>query len=153
MSCSKCGESDYWPQGQYRRCVRCGHIYSGRKIQPTKLRTDADIVLDILRMHDQGITSSWDWEMDLKFAEKIGDDVAVDFIKGLRGSVLSIRDHDCYIRSRITDRRLRALRKLVKKGLVESHWVGTGWGGRSDTGVNRLRGYMLTPKGREDGEG
>lgn len=117
------------------------------------MRTDADIVLDILRTHAQGITSSWDWEMDLKFAEKIGDDVAADFIKGLCGSVLSIRDHDRYIRSRITARRLRALRRLVKKGLVSSYWVGTGWGGRSDTGVSRLRGYMITPKGRESGEG
>ena len=107
------------------------------------MRTDADIVLDILRTHNQGITSSWDWEMDLKFAKGIGDDVAVDFIEGLQGSVLSIRDHDRYIRSRITARRLRALRKLVKRGLVESHWMGTGWGGRSDFGVGRLRGYML----------
>ncbi len=117
------------------------------------MRTDAGIVLDILRTHAQGITSSWDWEMDLKFAEKIDDEEAVNLLKELRGSVLAIREHDQYIRPTITVRRLRALRKLVKKGLVESYWVGTGWGGRNDTGVNRLRGYMLTPKGREDGEG
>ncbi len=117
------------------------------------MRTDADIVLDILRTHTQGITSSWDWEMDLKFAEKIGDEEAVKLLKELGGSVLAIREHDRYIRPTTTDRRLRALRKLVEKGLVESYWVGTGWGGRNDTGVNRLRGYMLTPKGREDGEG
>jgi len=77
----------------------------------------------------------------------------VKLLKKLGNSVLSIREHDRYIRPTITARRLRALRKLVEKGLVESYWVGTGWGGRSDTGVGRLRGYMLTPKGRENGEG
>ena len=117
------------------------------------MRTDDDIALDILRTHAQGITSSWDWEMDLKFAEEIGDDLAVDFIKGLRGSVLSIQDHDRYVRSRITARRLRVLRKLVSMGLVKSYWVGTGHGGRADFGVNRLRGYEITLKGRENGEG
>lgn len=117
------------------------------------VRTDADIVLDILRTHVQGITSSWDWEMDRKFAEKIGDEDAVKLLKEFGGSVLAMREHDRCIRPTITARRLRALRKLVGMGLVTSYWVGTGWGGRSDLGVNRLRGYMLTPKGREYGEG
>lgn len=117
------------------------------------MRIDADIVLDILRTHDQGITSSWDWEMDLKFARKIGNEDAVDILEKLGASVLSIRDHDRYIRPMITSRRLRALRKLVNMGLVRSYWVGTGYGGRADFGINRLRGYEITPKGREDGEG
>ena len=117
------------------------------------MRTDADIVLDILRTHVQGITSSWDWEMDLKFAEKIGDEDAVNLLKELGGSVLAIREHDRYIRPTITARRLRALRKLVDMGLVRSYWVGTGYGGRADFGINRLRGYEITPKGRENGEG
>ena len=117
------------------------------------MRTDADIVLDILRTHVQGITSSWDWEMDRKFAEKIGDEDTVKLLKKLGNSILSIREHDRYIRPTITARRLRALRKLVEKGLVHSYWLGTGWGGRSDLGVSRLRGYILTSKGRECGEG
>ena len=117
------------------------------------MRTNADIVLDILRTHDQGITSSWDWGMDLKFAREIGNEEAVDILKSLGASVLSIRDHDYYIKPVVTTRRLRALRKLVGAGLVRSYWVGTGYGGKADYGVVRLRGYMLTPKGREDSEG
>lgn len=112
------------------------------------MRTDADIVLDILRTHDQGITSSWDWEMDRKFAKEIGDEKAVEILKNLGGSVLSILNHDEHIRPTITTRRLRALRKLVNMGFVRSYWVGTGYGGKADLGVARLRGYELTPKGR-----
>ena len=117
------------------------------------MRTDADIVLDILQTHTQGITSSWDWEMDRKFAEMIGDEEAVKLLKEFGDSVLAMREHDRCIRPTITARRLRALRKLVGMGLVTSYWIGTGWGGRSDLGVNRLRGYSITPKGRECGEG
>lgn len=117
------------------------------------MRTDADIVLDILRTHTQGITSSWDWEMDLKFAREIGDEDVVDLLKELGGSVLAFREYNRCIRPTVTARRLRALRELVKKGMVRSHWVGTGYGGRADFGVNRLRGYEITPKGCEDGEG
>ncbi len=117
------------------------------------MRTDADIVLDILRTHNDGITSSWDWLMDLKFAKEIKDKKVVEILEHIGGSVLSMNVHYQYVKYTITNRRLKGLRKLVNMGLVKSYWVGTGYGGRADFGINRLRGYEITPKGREDGEG
>jgi len=108
---------------------------------------DRDIMLDLLREASGMMTTSWDWEMDLKFAERVGDDEAVDLLKRLLKSdspfPLQIRVWDDGIRWSLTKRRLRSLRKLVHEGLVETDWAGTGRGGLADFGVSRIRGYIM----------
>lgn len=38
---------------------------------------------------------------------------------------------------------LRTLRELVRAGHITAGWIGTGWGGRADTGCNRARCWSL----------
>ena len=109
--------------------------------------TDRDITLKLLQEAPGNMTTSWDWEMDLKFAREIGaEEFAKDIkllLKSNSPSPLRIIFWDQAIRPTITKRRLRALRKLVEEGLVITSWVGTERGGYTDFGVRRIRGYEL----------
>lgn len=107
---------------------------------------DTDIILSLLRTQ-RSIQSSWDWEADLWFAEAIHDQTAVECLRDVMKSLAPFPIRDA-VRKHTTEhvrlRRLRALRKLVKRGVVESYWHGTGEG--SLLGVNRIRTYALIEK-------
>ena len=109
--------------------------------------TGRDIMLDLLREAPGMTTTSWDWQMDLKFAERIGDERSTEVLNLLMNATaphpIQISVWEREIRWKITQRRLRALRKLVKEGLVASEWGGTGPAGVTDFGVNRTRVYMM----------
>jgi hypothetical protein len=90
--------------------------------------------------------SSWDWTADKRFAEFLGDVAMCEALRVLieSSAVSTIRAsyHDAYIRP-LTERRLRALRSLVREGLVMAYWQGAGAGWRSEFGVGRFRVYVL----------
>ena len=115
--------------------------------------TDRDIMLKLLREAPGGITTSWDWQMDLKFSREVGDNEAVEDLEALLKSGSPhprlIIFWDRVIRPNITRRRLRALRQLVCEGLVVTDWAGTGPGGYTDFGVRRIRGYELKEESDE----
>ena len=93
--------------------------------------------------------SSWDWCADERFAEHIGYkdySTIVDCLNSGAPGPLR-RAVSLTWKKPVTDRRLRVLRKLVGSGLVESYWVGTGRGGKSEFGVSRIRSYGLTLRG------
>ena len=105
--------------------------------------TNTEFLINDFKEHP--VQSSWDFEADLRFAKAIGDKEAVELIKpmlngGFLPAILAIFRHT--IRPRITNRRLRAMRKLVKQGLVKIGWLGTGYGGKTEFGVNRVRSYI-----------
>lgn len=95
---------------------------------------------DIIEHHGQ---SSWDWGADRRFAEHIGADYSV--IDAAMASCAPFAFRVAAARSwkSLTARRLRGLRSLVKRGKVESYWLGTGSGGATDFGVRRVREYCL----------
>lgn len=114
---------------------------------PTTLSPDAHLVLADLQAHD-GLTASWDWEADVRFARAAGFapelvEVLEEWLRAdtrLPGVLLIYYQ---VVRPRVTRRRLRALRQLVAAGLVRSSWCGTGECGQTDFGVNRMRSYCL----------
>lgn len=94
--------------------------------------------------------SSWDWEADNRFNKefKIIDDdglgdalVSSDALAHSRMAVHQIHFE------KVKRARLRVLNGLVKKKLVRAFWVGTGFGGKTDFGVSRCRGYQSTEAG------
>lgn len=110
-------------------------------------RTMTDIEIVTADMQKHGDHGAWDWEADLRFAQAIGDDEAVrDCANLLRSNApyaLQIMAHRVVIAPRITWRRVRALRQLVRGGKARSFWLGTGPRGRTEFGVNRVRHYRL----------
>lgn len=112
---------------------------------------DQKFILSELKKY--GGQNSWDYQADLRFAMNVGDKRAVDVLSEIMdpniSSVFGIVKavHKLEI-GHIKRRRLRALNNLKRRGLVISGWVGTGWGGTSDFGVNRTREYWLTSQGK-----
>ena len=101
-----------------------------------------DSLVNDLKQH--GGQSSWDWEADARFAEIIGDFESAKILWGVvHSSTMVFRQLTIVQKTGITKKRLRALRRLVKLGLVESSWESLGAGGRNIFGVGRLRGYNL----------
>lgn len=107
--------------------------------------SDLDIIIKDLETHDN--QGAWDWEADLRFARAIGDTEAVADCQALLRSnapfALQIAAHHGLIAKTITARRIRALRALVRQGRARAFWLGTGRGGASLFGVNRVRHYQL----------
>ncbi len=105
---------------------------------------DENIVLNDLKIHSS--QCSWDWEADLRFAKAINSELVND-LKSIINSKAPIpflvMNHRIIIKQKITDRRIRALRKLIKRGIVQANWIGTGEFGKTDFGVNRNRDYSL----------
>ena len=101
-------------------------------------------LLDDLKAH--GGQSSWDWNADQRLAEWLGNAEAVEGIEAAKHAggllVYALGVHSLYAK-KIKRIRLAGLRKLVKAGLVESWWIGLGYGGGSEFGVNRVRTYRL----------
>lgn len=112
----------------------------------TQLERDAAFVLSDLKKN--GSQDSWDWSADGRFAVYCGDVELAGLIVHLMdsSSVSAIRMgiHSLMIRKPITERRLRALRALVKRGKVKACWLGTGAGALSSFGTNRTRQYRLS---------
>ena len=104
---------------------------------------DHEFILADLKKNDA--QSSWDWDADLRFAKHLG--LAEEFRHlelAIGGNFLpDRRAHFEMVRRTVTQRRLRAIRKLVHMGLVRSEWRGTGSCGKTDCGINRARGYFL----------
>lgn len=90
----------------------------------------AILLADLRAGNSQG---AWDWPADLRFAIAIGDKEAIDDIQRAMKSnapwSLLLAAYKGLVDARITQRRLRALRALIRDGLVRGYWSGTGWGG------------------------
>lgn len=112
---------------------------------------DEEIILK--DMQENGIgQSSWDWEADYHFAEAINAEEERDILSQLLKSatvvVIQIAIHKKFI-TKLKNRRLRALRKLEKQGVIESWWRGTGERGYSEFGVNRVKTWHLINRATE----
>jgi hypothetical protein len=98
--------------------------------------------LDDLRKN--GDQASWDWEADERFAHMIGDLEAADMIRQAIDSVSTIFHRYTAVHvTGITQKRLRALRRLGRQGFIKTGWIGTGPGGYNEFGVRRSRWYRL----------
>lgn len=106
---------------------------------------DWQIILKDMRERHVG-QSSWDWEADYRFAKAIGAIYEIEILESLLKSTtvfaIQIACHKKFI-TKLKNRRLRALRCLVKQGLVDSWWRGTGYGGYSEFGARRIKTYHL----------
>jgi hypothetical protein len=104
---------------------------------------DREIILADMKVY--GSQGSWDWEADYRFAQAIGAKETAEIYRML----LKSRSPFCHLiwiqrqNDGVRKRRLRALRSLVKAGLVESWWRGTGIGGFSEFGVRKVKSYHL----------
>ena len=110
--------------------------------------TDVEIVLADLYEH--GAQHSWDWTADLQFARAVGLVEEAKLLESMQAPAFwpaAIEAHMAFVKKPVTNRRLRALRRLVSEGVVEAEWRGTGWGGRTDFGVGRVRRYALCRDG------
>lgn len=108
--------------------------------------TDVEIVYQDMQQH--GGQAAWDWQADLRFAWAVGAkaDVIQDIQTALNSTApfaLRIMAYRQLIHKTITQRRVRALRELVKQGNARASWCGTGPQGVTDFGVNRVRHYDL----------
>lgn len=110
------------------------------------LSEDERFLLDDLR--ENHAQSSWDWPADERFAEHVGDGDNLITESMESGAPSAFRIAAAKTWERITQRRLRALRALVKRGLVVAFWSGTGPGGFTDFGVRRVRTYDLPERYR-----
>lgn len=91
--------------------------------------------------------SSWDWPADERFAAHLGLDISAISATMQSCAPSSLRVGVSQSWDKLTQRRLRLLRGLVRKGLVHSSWAGTGYGGVSEFGLNRCRHYQIINKG------
>lgn len=96
-------------------------------------------------MKNNGGASAWDWEADYRFACHLGDEETAEIILAAIQSHApeNFRVYAMMKCKRITDLRLRIMRKLVRDGVARAYWAGTGEGGKSRFGVNKIRHYQL----------
>ena len=100
--------------------------------------------LKVKDLKTNGTQFSWDLPADERYAKIIGDSTSEELIHRAVHSYSIMTSRLAAVESTgITPKRLRALRKLIKLGLVESYWEGLGAGGRSEFGVGRVRSYSL----------
>ena len=109
----------------------------------TKYEIQDFLLEDLKEHHGQ---SSWDYPADHRFAVFLGDEETADILVDIMNSstvwCFIIAAHEAFA-GKIKRKRLTALRQLVYIGKVRAEWMGTGWGGKSDFGVNRCRHYTL----------
>lgn len=97
---------------------------------------------------ENGSQSSWDWQADLRFAKFFFPEEHADIAAIIHSSTVyssRIAAHEV-LAKKTKSSRIATLRRLIKKGLIESSWMGTGEGGKNLFGVNRVRSYYLTTK-------
>lgn len=106
--------------------------------------TDREAVEQIFK-EQSGVQSSWDWTADTQFARLTGGDE--ETVKTLQAAVDS-NAPDAFrmgamdtLATPFKRRRLAALRRMEKEGLVQASWAGIGAGGRERFGVSRVRQY------------
>lgn len=92
--------------------------------------------------------SSWDWEADFRFAKQFYPNECKDIALIIRSQTLHAHQIVAHrlLAEKTKSSRLRTMRRLIKKGIVKAYWVGTGWGGKHDFGINRVRAYFLNNK-------
>jgi hypothetical protein len=108
--------------------------------------TDEQIILkDIKEISPHG-QNSWDWPADYRFAKEVGTENEIEILKALLKSnapfAHQIAIHKLHI-TKLKNRRLKALRNLQKQGIIESWWIGTGFGGKNEFGVSRIKTWHL----------
>lgn len=112
---------------------------------------DEQIILEDIKKTRMG-QSSWDWEADYRFAKAVNANDEIEILKALLKShtafPIQIEIHRKYI-SKLKNRRLRALRRLEKRGVLFSGWAGTGYGGYALFGTRRTKGWHLKDKGKD----
>jgi hypothetical protein len=105
------------------------------------LSVDEKFLLADLKEHR--VQSSWDWSADERFAIHLGERNTLIRETMDSGAPAVFRMAAANTWKKITQRRLRTLRRLVDRKLVTSFWSGTGDGGFYEFGVRRIRSYAL----------
>ena len=112
--------------------------------------TDEQIILKDMKETTLS-QSSWDWPADLRFAKAIRANDEIEILESLLGSkavfAIQIEAHKIFI-TKLKNRRLRALRKLEKQGILFSCWQGTGERGFTEFGTRRVKSWFLMQKKR-----
>lgn len=99
-------------------------------------------------LSENGEQCSWDWEADLRFARITGQDTSPIEAAIYSSAPIAFRVAASRGWEKVTQKRIRLLRKLCKIGLANSYWSGTGNGGKSDFGLNRVKNYVITKDGQ-----
>ena len=87
-----------------------------------------------------GSQDSWDWDADLRLAKHLKEDTLIE--EAIESNApLPSRIAVSKTWRKLTQKRLRVLRRLVASGHCKSFWAGTGQLGRTDFGVSRVRRY------------
>ena len=109
---------------------------------------DKQAALEVFK-YTGGRQSGGDWPADYWFA-KLAINVpskSLSAIEELQGNFgvapLAMGYHRVHCYKQITQRRQRALRYWVKRGVVRAFWTGTGPGGMADFGINKNRNYVF----------
>ena len=121
------------------------------KMKITKNEAKSFLIEDLKKFYTH---QSWDWEADFRFAQKAYNDIDIinDFEHLLNSGTIwprLIQFHKIRF-SFIKRKRISLLNELKKENKVESCWSGTGFGGKSYFGVNRVRTWMLKNKGNNN---
>lgn len=95
---------------------------------------------DVRRHRSQ---SSWDWEADARFARLLGNEWAERrILAACESHAPAAFRYAAVAETGVTKQRLAALRLLLKSGRITADWRGTGPGGLSELGTNRVRVYF-----------
>lgn len=110
--------------------------------------SDAEIIIEYLKNNHN--MAGWDWGADEFFAKRAANipikarEAAIELGRERFGvAPLAMGYHRAFIKGPVTQRRLRACRKLIAFGIVKASWTGTGRGGYTDYGIRRDRLYRL----------
>lgn len=114
-------------------------------ITATRSQAREDFLLKDLEQYTT--QSSWDWAADSRFAKEFSDNETQTIIlEAMESGAPSSFRIDAWLswwKNKVTNKRMRALNAMQKKGLVRSFWIGTGPGGKGMFGVGRTKGYLL----------
>lgn len=109
------------------------------------IKNDAEFMATYLAQHSS--CSSWDFEADLAFAKHLGLEDEIKVIKEAMDSSAPfsfiIAAWEMGWKKTITNKRLNALRALVKAGRATAYWTGLGEGAYNTFGCSRTRTYTL----------
>lgn len=93
---------------------------------------------------ENGHQSSWDFGADLRFAEFLKDKTAIDAIsKAMSSSAPMALRWQAVQLTKMPQKRMYYLRKLVQQRKINASWMGLGEGSVGEFGVNRVRIYSM----------